>query len=210
MFQALAARDEDDEKMKKLEDKRKIENTGRRVACCPLWKSGEGDPEEERSGPRKEMYTLKPKYKGYQPIEVVVDSAAVDPVMSRRIADEIRGDTGGPLRQGASALAGVHYVSADGGEIPNEGELDVDMVTQEKHKVGMTWQVADIKKPLLSVPAMTKTGHEVRFRKSDGEIVNKATGKSIKFVKKGELYVATIWMKMRGAGEPGFHRPGRK
>ena len=198
----------DTKKMKDLERKRR--NKDQKKCLAPLRRTdaeGEGEKKVEL---RKEVYALKPTYRGYKPIEVVVDSAAVDCVMPRRTVDEVRGDTKGPLRQGASALAGVHYVSADGGEIPNEGEMDVNMVTEEKHEAGMTWQVADIKRPLLSVPAMTKTGHEVRFRERDGEIMNKKTRKMIRFVKKGDLYVVTIWMKERSAEEPGFHRPGKK
>ena len=143
-----------------------------------------------------------------KPVEVVVDSAAVECVMARKDLDRLRDNPEEPLRQGEAARAGVHYVSADGGEIPNEGEQDVDMVTKEKHEVGMTWQVADIKRPLLSVPAMAKAGHEVRFREKDGEIINVHTKKSIHFVKKGELYVTTIWMRARRNTEPGFHRQG--
>ena len=102
-------------------------------------------------------------------------------------------------------------MTADGGEVPNLGEMPVNMVTREGHLCDMTWQVADIKKPLLAVAALTKTGHEVRFRKADGEIVHTATGKTIHFQKKGGLYVLTLWMraKSKGDGKQGFQRQGR-
>ena len=157
------------------------------------------------------LYALKPKYQGFKPVQVVVDSAAVDCVMSKTTVNELRSDPEAPLKQGAAAKAGVSYVAADGGEIPNEGEQPVDMLTREGHECDMTWQVADIQKPLLSVRALTKTGHQVNFRQNDGEIINKATGRKIHFIRRGDLYVVTMWMKAReGGGEPGFHRQGRK
>ena len=133
-----------------------------------------------------------------------MDSAAVESVMPRHMVDGMRSDPTQPLRQGAAAKAGVTYVSADGGEIPNEGEHMVEMLTKEGHHCGMTWQVADIQKPLLAVTALASTGHEVRFRENDGEIVHKKSGKNIKFIKKGNLYVLTVWMKEAA----GFRRQG--
>ena len=158
----------------------------------------------------KPLYALKPKFQGYKPIQLVVDSAAVDCVMSKTVMDGLRSNPEEPLKQGSAAKAGVSYVAADGGEIPNEGEQEVEMLTKEKHECNMTWQIADIQKPLLSVRALTKTGHQVNFRKHDGEIVNMATGKKIHFVRRGDLYVVTMWMRAKNINESGFRRRGSK
>ena len=165
----------------------------------------EGDDSKE---PRP-IYSLKTKYKEYVPYQVAVDSAAVECVLTKRDASGLTGGDAKLLIQGGAAKNGVKYVSADGGEIPNEGELDVDLLTREGHECGMTWQVADIQKSLLAVSALTKTGHEVQFRKNDGDIVNLKTGKKIRFVRRGDLFVLTMWMKRRKPkGDAGFRRQG--
>ena len=74
----------------------------------------------------------------------------------------------------------------------------------------MTWQVADIQKPLLSVRALTETGHQVNFRKHDGEIINMAIGKNFHFARRGDHYVVTMWVRAKSCNEPGFHRRGSK
>jgi len=173
------------------------------------------DGQQRGDGPsaqgNRPLYALKPKYQGFKPVQVVVDSAAVDCVMARTTINEIRSNPDAPLKQGEAAKAGVSYVAADGGEIPNEGEQLVDMMTKEGHECDMTWQVADIQKPLLSVRALTKSGHQVNFRQNDGEIVNNATGRKIHFVRRGDLYVVTMWMRAREeSSEPGFRRQGKK
>ena len=177
------------------------------MPCGAVYQLGRSDLRDTTR--TRQVYSLKAKYKDYKPVQVVVDSAAVECVANKGIIEDLRGPNAGPIKKGAAAAAGVSYVTADGGEVPNEGEQDVNMMTKEGHMCGMTWQVADIQKPLLAVTALTKTGHEVRFRQSDGEIVHTATGRTIKFQRKGGLYVLTLWMKTRDEGEQGFQRQGK-
>ena len=174
----------------------------------PLWRSDTVQPEPKPE--KREIYALRKQYQGFKPVQLVVDSAAVDCVMPKKILDTVRINSEAPLKQGEAAKAGINYVAADGGEIPNEGEQEVDMLTKERHECQMTWQIADIQKPLLAVASLAKTGHEVRFRKRDGEIINLHTGKKIHFVKQGELYVVTVWMRAREPDEQGFQRQGKK
>ena len=174
----------------------------------PLWKGEEPTVKQPEA---RAVYALKKKYEGYKPIQVVVDSAAVDCVLAKGDSDKLRGDTQEPLKKGPAAKEGICYIAADGVEIPNEGELDVAVNTQEGHECQMTWQVADIQKTLLAVPALTKSGHEVVFRKKDGYIRNLKSGRTIKFDKKGELYITTMWMSTRRPSEKSrsssFRRP---
>ena len=173
-----------------------------------IYKLGRSDLEDKLDG--RALYALKTDYKGYKPIEVVVDSAAIECVMSKRALEKVGLDPNKELRQGPAAKAGINYVAADGGEIANEGEQDVDILTKEKHACTMTWQVADIQRPLMAVASLTKTGHEVNFRKKDGEITNLQTGKKIHFIKKGGLFVVTLWMKVRKDEKEGLQGQGKK
>ena len=42
---------------------------------------------------------------------------------------------------------GVHYLSANGGRIPNQGEMQLVFLTKERHRCHIVFQVADIKRP---------------------------------------------------------------
>ena len=176
----------------------------------PLWRSGDDQEAQPASGQRpapRPMYALKQKYQGYKKMQLIVDSAAVDSVLTKKDYNTIAGPDAGPPRPGEASLAEVNYITADGGEVPNEGELDVKLITEEEHECGMTWQIADIQKSLLAVRSLTKTGHEVKFRETGGDITNIKTNKKIKFSKKGDLYVLTVWMAPNG--KPLFQRPGQ-
>ena len=134
--------------------------------CGEMYQLGRTDHEETTQV--RQVYSLNARYKDFKPVQVVVDSAAVDAVMCKGTIEELRGPNAGPLKKGEAALQGINYVTADGGEVPNEGEQGVNVLTREGHVCDMTWQVADIQKPLLAVAALTRTGHEVRFRANGG------------------------------------------
>ena len=90
-----------------------------------------------------------------------------------------------PVTAGDAARKNVHYLSADGGRVPNLGETRVHFETKERHRVNHVFQVAEVKKPILSVDSLTKSGNEVRFHTGGGTITNNRTKKQIKFAKKG-------------------------
>eukprot|EP00969_Alexandrium_andersonii_P026046 1136931-Alexandrium_andersonii.AAC.1 len=65
---------------------------------------------------------------------------------------------------------GVHYLAADGGLIPNLGEARLGFLTKEQHRFRITFQVAEVKRPLLAVGTLTKAGNDVHFTSSGGAI----------------------------------------
>jgi hypothetical protein len=58
----------------------------------------------------------------------------------------------------------------------------------------MTWQIANVERPLVAVSHLSAAGNEVTFTKTGGEIVNIATGKKIKIQRKGGVYVLRMWV----------------
>eukprot|EP00969_Alexandrium_andersonii_P291793 12896093-Alexandrium_andersonii.AAC.1 len=58
---------------------------------------------------------------------------------------------------------GVHYLAADGGRVPNLGEVHLGFFTKEKHRCRITFQVADVKRPLFAVGTPTKAGNDAHF-----------------------------------------------
>ena len=57
-----------------------------------------------------------------------------------------------------SVVAATSVATADGGRCPNLGETKLRFLTPEHHRCEMVFQVADIKKPILSVGALTASG----------------------------------------------------
>ena len=60
-------------------------------------------------------------------------------------------------------MAGVKYEIADGSQIPNLGEILLQIVTRENTWRGLKVEVADIAQALQSVRSLVKTGHKVVF-----------------------------------------------
>ena len=83
-------------------------------------------------------------------------------------------------------------MAADGGRIPNLGEIEVGFLTKEKHRCRMMFQVAHVKRPLLAVSTLTRSGNDVNFKAEGGTITNRKTGRVIAFAKKGGVYVLEV------------------
>ena len=68
-----------------------------------------------------------------------------------------------PVMPGEASKRGVKYLAANGDRVLKLGELKLQMVTKEQFTSNMTFQVADVNKPILSVGELTKKGNEVKF-----------------------------------------------
>jgi len=91
---------------------------------------------------------------------------------------------------------GLKFKGPDGSDIPNYGEMEVGFVTNENIFMGITIQISDIDRTLLSVSELTAAGNDVNLREDHGEIVNRKTGKVIRFPRRGGVYVLQMWMKV--------------
>jgi hypothetical protein len=141
----------------------------------------------------KELNALGVKTPGAVLIEAVVDSGAADSVAKK-------GTFGGKILPSPMSKAGKKYTGPDGTTIPNEGEMAVHFMSDEGHKCGMKWQIANVERPLIAVSHLSSAGNEVSFNKTGGKIVNLNTGKTISFQRKGGVYVLRMWVP--GSAEP--------
>ena len=87
---------------------------------------------------------------------------------------------------------GMHYLSANGGRIPNQGEVKLNFITRERHRCNIDFQVADVKRPLLAVSTLTRAGNDVTFDADGGKIINRKTKRTMSFVKRDGIYVLEI------------------
>ena len=120
-------------------------------------------------------------------VEAVVDSGAADPVARA-------GTFPGKVAPSTMSKTGRKYRGPDGTRIVNEGQQSVQFTSDEGHRCGMTWQIADVERPLIAVSHLSAAGNKVVFTKTGGELVNIASGKTIRIQRKGGVYVLRMWV----------------
>ena len=133
-------------------------------------------------------------------LDMTVDSGASDTVANRQAASRCA------VKPSEGSRNGVKYVAAAGKTIPNEGEKQVRVKTEEGHFCNLKIQITAVNKALLSVSKICDAGHEVVFTKFGGHIVHCETGQIIKFRRVDGVY--RLRLKVVGASESGFTRPG--
>ena len=122
---------------------------------------------------------------------ITVDSGAADNVLPRRM---VRG-RGNRVRPSAASRAGVHYATACGTRIANEGESDLKFGTTDGKDLNWTFQVAEVNKVLASVSYLVDNRHRVVFDKDEitGQdmscIINKQTGEEVKMRRNNNVWV---------------------
>ena len=94
---------------------------------------------------------------------------------------------------------GQSYEVANGDEIPNQGEKKfvAYMATVEGRDSegrGVTAQVCDVHRPLMSVKKMCRSGHRVVFDEAGSFIENKETGEKLKIVEEDGEYLLDVWV----------------
>ena len=111
------------------------------------------------------------QHKGWEEVCLVVDSGASETVIGSDMVPSAQ------LRDGDASKRGVEYEMADGSRVANEGEKKSTCISEENSQVGITAQVCDINKGLLSVKRMVDNDHKVVFEKAGGYIEDCKTGK---------------------------------
>ncbi len=97
-------------------------------------------------------------------ITVTVDSGAVDSVGPPTMATDVR------ISDTPASRAGLKYRAANGTAIDNQGEKVTQAITKQGKKIGMTFQIANVTKPLGSVRAMLDAGNNVILQKGNSYI----------------------------------------
>ena len=126
----------------------------------------------------------------WEDIEVTVDSGACVTVMPRSMCEGIS------ILQNALSQEGAEYEVANGAAIPNLGErrcevMTVGSVAPKK----ITFQVADVHKPLLSITACADMGFDCYLGKEGGSLRDRVTGEVIPLNRKGTLYTMKMWVR---------------
>ena len=123
-------------------------------------------------------------------IEVTVDSGACVTVMPVGICMGIS------ILQNAQTRAEVEYEVANGQTIPNLGERKCEVMTAGSSiPKRITFQVADVHKPLLSITGCADMGYDCYLGKEGGSLRDRTTGEIIPLERKDSLYVVKMWVR---------------
>ena len=138
--------------------------------------------------------------RGWVEIEVTIDSGACDTVMPTSLCPHIS------IISTEDSRRGLEYEVANGETIPNVGERHCILMTEDSlQPKKITFQCADIHKPLLSVSRCADLGYQCVLEKDGGQLVDKATGEVIPLHRRGNLYVMRAWVRQDKSSD--FGRP---
>ena len=99
--------------------------------------------------------------------------------------------------------AGGRYRAANGARLPNLGQQLAEFRTPEGHGCSFRFQVAGVEQPLVSVSQLARTGHRVEFGTDEGWIVHQQSGRRIRLLRTGGVYVLEMLVRDAGTAGPG-------
>ena len=126
----------------------------------------------------------------WEKVTAVVDSGAGENVMPENAVKFI------PIVPTARSKAGRGFCGPSGEHIKNYGQKKVEVKTAEGQVRMTTWQVASVKRPLMSVSRMTAAGNDVNLSDKQPHIVNKKNGQKTALRKEGNVFVVDLWIRM--------------
>ena len=136
-----------------------------------------------------------------------MDSGAANPVLPRRmIRDQSR------IRPSKASRMGVHYVTANDGRIPNEGETTFKFRTSDGHDAAWDMQIAEVNKALGAISYLVDNNHRVVFDKDmdTGKdlslMLNKGTKQVYRFRRDRNIWVLGVTVEEDEVPGPHFHR----
>ena len=147
-------------------------------------------------------------------LEAAVDSGACDNVGNPR---EFPGIEVKETEESKSDDPKINsWIGAGGDGIPKLGEMKVPFVTNEGKKARMRIKAGDVNKTLISVSRLQEAGFDINLTKYP-HLRNTRTGEKINLLKKGGMFILTMWIKIgeetvenkNSDYKKDFHRQGR-
>ena len=142
----------------------------------------------------------------WEEFEGLLDSGA-----STNVASPVVGQ-GVEIRESVGSRTGHVYHTADGSKLPNLGEKVLHVQTENYDDFTMTMQMANVKKPLMSVSKVCDAGtgqNFVAFTAEGGYIWHADRGKYTSFRREGGVYPLKTWIRRPiASGTSDFARPG--
>ena len=128
----------------------------------------------------------------WEPIELAVDSGASETVIPDGTVKSVQ------LTPSDASKRGVQYEVANGERIPNLGQKSFQGITLDGQRRGITAQVADVNKPLMSVTRLVQAGNTVVFSSTGSYVMDDATQEKIWLRESGGMYMLRLWIPAQG------------
>ena len=93
--------------------------------------------------------------------------------------------------------------AVNGTAIDNQGENGVQAMTKQGKKIGMTFQIANVTKPLGSVRAVLDAGNKVIFQKGNSYIEDKPGTIRTPIEEINGAFVFDLWKPKLGGNQAG-------
>jgi len=128
------------------------------------------------------------KQQEWTEVVFAVDSGATETVMNEEMLEDVE------TIEGRAFKRGVKYEVANGVRIDNLGEKRFTGITTEGSQRGITAQICEVNKALLSVRKVVSAGNKVVFD-DVSYIEDKDTGERILIEDQGGMYVLKMWVR---------------
>ena len=122
-------------------------------------------------------------------IQLAVESGAVTSVVPKNLIP------GASYRENEKSRAGLHYRVANGGRIPNRGEVVIEGKVGSNQPIKLIGQVTDVEKPLMSTKEIVLAGNRVVHELNNDYIENLRSGKRVPIQNVGGEYTITVSVK---------------
>jgi hypothetical protein len=176
----------------------------RRYLLGPRWPKGpqkedynqfslleDAEEEEQDDGSCELMVvTTKTDTHKWMKVTTIIDSGAVEHVLPEAWVPAIH------MEASPGSRAGKRYLSATGQEIPNMGQKKLTVKTKEGQMRGIVFQVAPVRKPLVSVAKMCEAGNDVVLSGKSPHIVNHKTKQVTALRREGKTFVLDLWVRL--------------
>ena len=121
---------------------------------------------------------------------MVVDSGAAENVMPRSMFSEIG------IRQTERSKNGKGFKGPGGENIKNYGQQVMSVRTAEGFVRKSTWQVADVRRPLVSASHIIQAGNDLFIGKDETYIMNRKRKEKSMLRKEGNEYVLDLFVRV--------------
>ena len=132
--------------------------------------------------------------RGGKKLLALVDSGAVDNVLPKSVCTEY------PLEATSKSQSGVGFKGANRSHIKHFGQWRFRVKTSGGSNMNTTWEVADVRKPLISASRLLERGH--KLVPDEKPRVQCKNGDTIPLERTGSLFAVRLWIPK------GFDRQG--
>jgi hypothetical protein len=167
--------------------------TGRRTSAYGGYfatlEDADDDDDDQKDGMNNDIFVVTEAAEScYTKVSAIVDSGAVEHVLPPTYLPRVK------MVESPGSKTGKRYLSATGEAIMNLGQKSLYSKTREGQARNITFQIAPVRKPLISVAKMCEAGNDVILTERP-HIRNRQTGQVTALRREGKTFVLDLWVR---------------